>query len=505
MTLKQIFNTSAELDYPTVLPTLDLDFANTKTLDPRITFTRASSGSYFGADGILKYAGVNEARFDHNPVTGESLGLLVEEPRANNVFVSDRVDVNWLIAVSGGSGTFIDGERVTSSILSVDAIYDASLSTSSTFILRNSISGQPYGILTGLSSGATRTINSQTSIGGQVNLSAFLTTETTAPDGSFNACLVTPRTVGFQIRIINKLFTTSTAGTYTFSIFFKNKNITTNTVGIIIQNQDATSSVAVNFNLSTKTFSGILATGWTGSTGYQDYANGWGRIWVTATTTGGSHTFINGQLWVGGYQATDINIGSLYAWGAQLEVGAFPTSYIPTTTSSRTRAADNAQITGTNFSSWYNQSEGTVSIGCITRRPAGFNSADFAITNSFTTTYTSRIIGWFNIGPSPFISVFANNINIFLPYIGTPANSTNIPIKKAIALATRNMRVATNGTIITGNLGNTTVPNYLPNDFNRLLIGYEGIFTGYLNGTISRLTYYPKALPNSQLITLTTV
>jgi hypothetical protein len=68
MAVKQVFNTSAELDFPNVLPTLDLDFANSKTLDPRITFTRSSGGSYVGADGLIKYAGVNEARFDHDPV-----------------------------------------------------------------------------------------------------------------------------------------------------------------------------------------------------------------------------------------------------------------------------------------------------------------------------------------------------------------------------------------------------------------------------------------------------
>jgi hypothetical protein len=45
---------------------------------------------------------------------------------------------------------------------------------------------------------------------------------------------------------------------------------------------------------------------------------------------------------------------------AQLEAGSFPTSYIPTTTSTATRAADVAQITGANFSSWYRQDEGTI-------------------------------------------------------------------------------------------------------------------------------------------------
>ena len=103
MSVKQVFNTSAELDYPTVLPTLDLDFANSKTLDPRITFTRSSGGSYVGADGLIKYAGVNEPRFDHDPVTGESLGFLVEESRTN--FALDSNDYSISINIINASIT----------------------------------------------------------------------------------------------------------------------------------------------------------------------------------------------------------------------------------------------------------------------------------------------------------------------------------------------------------------------------------------------------------------
>ena len=49
----------------------------------------------------------------------------------------------------------------------------------------------------------------------------------------------------------------------------------------------------------------------------------------------------------------------IYLWGAQLEEGAFPSSYIPTTTAAATRSADVASITGTAFSGWYRQDEGT--------------------------------------------------------------------------------------------------------------------------------------------------
>lgn len=46
----------------------------------------------------------------------------------------------------------------------------------------------------------------------------------------------------------------------------------------------------------------------------------------------------------------------------QLEAGAFATSYIPTTLLAVTRNADVATMTGTNFSSWYNASEGAFKV-----------------------------------------------------------------------------------------------------------------------------------------------
>lgn len=48
----------------------------------------------------------------------------------------------------------------------------------------------------------------------------------------------------------------------------------------------------------------------------------------------------------------------IYIWGAQVEIGAFATSYIPTTTTAVTRNADVAVMTGTNFSDWYGATAG---------------------------------------------------------------------------------------------------------------------------------------------------
>ena len=79
-----------------------------------------------------------------------------------------------------------------------------------------------------------------------------------------------------------------------------------------------------------------------------------GKVSITFTTG----TVIAAAIRVGiGASGTAVGRASYSAW--QLEAGAFPTSYIPTTSATVTRAADNASMEGSNFSSWYNQSEGT--------------------------------------------------------------------------------------------------------------------------------------------------
>ena len=90
-----------------ITPTLNLDFANSKELDSRITFYRKSVATYYDSKGILRYANYNEPRFDHDPVTGESKGLLIEESRRNLVLLSDNIvnNATWTIS---GSSTFIE-------------------------------------------------------------------------------------------------------------------------------------------------------------------------------------------------------------------------------------------------------------------------------------------------------------------------------------------------------------------------------------------------------------
>lgn len=73
-------------------PTFTFDFARTKQLDPRLSFSRSSTATYFDQNGILRTAPANEPRFDHDPATGRSLGLLIERSRTNLLTYSEQCD-----------------------------------------------------------------------------------------------------------------------------------------------------------------------------------------------------------------------------------------------------------------------------------------------------------------------------------------------------------------------------------------------------------------------------
>ena len=95
---------------------LDLQFAADKSLaarkGPTPTFTRASSGTFVGSNGLIQSAGNNVARFDHDPVTLESRGLLIEESRTNQSLYSGALvfGTGWGgSATSASSGTGPDG------------------------------------------------------------------------------------------------------------------------------------------------------------------------------------------------------------------------------------------------------------------------------------------------------------------------------------------------------------------------------------------------------------
>ena len=89
---------------------LDLPFAETKSIAARVgptpTFTRGSSATFVGSNGLIQSAGNNVARFDHNPANPTICrGLLIEEGRTNTCRQSENFGTTWtddvgLVAIS---------------------------------------------------------------------------------------------------------------------------------------------------------------------------------------------------------------------------------------------------------------------------------------------------------------------------------------------------------------------------------------------------------------------
>ena len=159
------------------------------------------------------------------------------------------------------------------------------------------------------------------------NSATITTNQATSPDGTQNADKLTTANSANALYNVNDAG--SSAGDYTASIFVK--PINNNSLGLGMTN-DTTGEAFVLINVATGVGTTTSQTGWSNATyTWQQHANGWYRITITATKgSSGAARFI-----LKGNSSSDY-----YIWGAQIEASSYPTSYIPTTSSSATRVAD---------------------------------------------------------------------------------------------------------------------------------------------------------------------
>ena len=400
---------------------LDLNFAKYKNLGPvdattgsnLVTFSRASSGTYVGSDGLIKTATTNEPRFDHDPTTGESLGLLVQEQR-----------VNYLINSESFTGWTVAGNGLTQSTASAIAA--------------------PNGQL------------------GSVQL--FTEDLTTGVHRIF----IAPSTG--QLTQTHSVFVKAAAGTR--KIYLSSDN-------------PSGARRIISFDLQTGTIF-LAEPDWTGVF-ITPYPNGWYRIGGTITDNGGTTLFIIGfDNGVSGSYAGDGTSG-IYLWGAQLEAGAFPTSYIPTAGATVTRAADVASISGTNFSSWYRQDEGTVfqlysHIGAVGSNNGLFNM--HKTSSPATDRHTIRAGNY---------AITVGNVTQASASYGIPAAGALAGIAYAYKADDIALFRPVEKTILTDNSAT------IPLDVNTFELGKIEGTSLQINGHIRRLTYWPARLPNSTL------
>jgi len=352
---------------------------------------------------------INSApRFDHDPETGESLGLLVEESRTNLLTYSEE-------------------------------------------------------------------FNNSAWYKGRLNVSADLIS---APDGTLTADKLVATTDTNISHLMDSPVISTAAGDHTFSAYFKAGEYDY----VIVDLRDSVSiKASAVLDLRDGTTSDEA-----GTISVVPLPDGWYRLVLSATLAATS-SFRTVRIYVSDDGTTDgytgDNVSGIYAWGAQLEVGSFPTSYIPTEGSQVTRAADVTSITGTNFSSWYEQSEGTVFSDSLVKYHPGTTQFVYQLGGGSFLHSLRQPQG----NANSFRAVIGNT---FSSAPGTGGVAVNGSVTKAAIAYT-----ATNGRFQVGTSGTDVTPAGIA-DSNQITLGNN-------NGTINRLTYWPTRLSNDTLQTIT--
>ena len=410
------------------VPSLDLRFADNKSLVDAgtgaqlVTFTRASSGTFVGSAGVLQTAATDAPRFDHNPTTGESLGLLVEEPRTNSITNNTMVG-----AVAGTPGTPPTGWART--------------------VTSNGITQNVAGV-------------------GVINGISYV-------DIRFQGTATGP---GYADVVIGSA-TVVQNQTWTFSAYLAMVGGST---------ANLTAGNLVLYGSPSYSDNGIVS--WLSTIGSNLTANS--RFSSIRTFTNVTTNLADVRLSVSANAGATIDI-TIRIGLPQLEQGAFATSPILTSTATVTRAADVASITGSNFSSWYNQTEGTV----FAEFSATTNGINNTGGNAFPFVYDIDSAGAPNSehflilsnGYGPGIS---HGVNVSGSSQATSLFATslgNLTVKKTAAGYQENNF----GFVLNAAAVQTDTSGTVPLTPDRFCIGNQNVSGNVFTGTIRRLTYWP--------------
>jgi hypothetical protein len=255
----------------------------------------------------------------------------------------------------------------------------------------------------------------------------------------------------------------------------------------------------VVFDLQNGLVSGSATARGTWSAASADIASvgsGWYRCRLT-TTVATTLLFVKFQTSETGSRGADGNAGAytgditkgIHIWGAQLEAGAFATSYIPTTTAAATRAADSAVVTP--ISSFYNQSEGT-----LFAEASSFSSAANASSVALTAGGSADERIQLRVRGSA-VSIVAAAATSFVSSSADPA--ANVANKRAAAAKLNDFAVSTNG-----GAAETDTAGDMPSVTHLVAGALSTGLTQPLNGHIRKIAYWPRRLSNSLLQQLTT-
>lgn len=314
--------------------------------------------------------------------------------------------------------------------------------------------------------------------------SSIVNNSATAPDGTTTAALFTAGTAADSI--YQDVGSLSGTGTYTLSVFLKAGTCQNVVLSAFSLYNTTPNFAGISFNPVTGQ---IINTN--GTVRVQTYPNGWYKISATGAGNNALNTAVRFQIYLN-------TTGTVYLWGAQLEEGLFSTSYIPTTNSQVTRNADYASITGTNFSNFFNNTEGT----SLVIYQKSYQQENFTLplypTVFCFNGWPSRITYADYGGPYQEMNVVVSTVFQAQLLGPTSTRPTNTTLKYAGAYKQDDFAaMGTERVLYTDNSG--SIPT-----LNAAFIGNENLSSiSPLNGHIAQILYYPKRLTNTQLQEIT--
>jgi hypothetical protein len=319
----------------------------------------------------------------------------------------------------------------------------------------------------------------------------------TSPDGFTNADKLIP-----DATLNTHLFFQSlspAAGVYTQSAFFKAGEY--NFACLRLSTDSDTKRFAVVLNLTTGAITATDSLGSPTSTSskVENYGNGWYRLSISSAHTSGTifPTFAVSSTAVPTFSNslplfTGNGTSGIFAYGCQVEAGAYATSYIPTLGASVTRVADAASKTG--ITSLIGQTEGTLFINytCENSTASVFSRA-IAISDG---TGDNRIIFNDNVGVMSFFASKAGatqaNAATAVSFFGTH--------KVAIAYANNDFKVYVDGVAV------VTDTNFdVPACSNLYVATYEEGTSNASNNKINQALLFKTRLTNAALAELTSL
>jgi len=560
--------------YPTIKPSLNLDFANSNTIDPRITFLRSTTATYYDgkttamaeqnlllqsnifsnaawvatngtvASGVTDPAGTTTAfsftatgvatlyqtltttatpytlSFYIQRVTGTGAVNLTLD---GTTLTPQTITGSWAryqvtatptaashtiglqLAISGDVVNIFSSQLENrSSMTAVNITTTAAITnyipvlvTAPAGVPRldyNPVTGQALGLLIEEQRTNLLTYSATFSNAAWTLTNATLTAAATiAPDGTQTAFnLASNTTTGLQA-IAQTVTKAASAIAYTSTIYFKANQYTYSWLQI---SDGAGNGAIVYFNLTTGAISTAVAgigTAFTAlsATAPTSIGNGWYRCNITGTSNTATSLVTQFGSSTNGTSNSVVGNGynGVYVWGAQVEAGSLATSYVPTTSAQVTRNADQASMTGTNFSSWYNQSQGSL-----------YYEGELTGNNYISVWRINASVS----GPSDNIQGYiSNNKLIYQISVGGSSFQSSSQTLSGVAKTASTFGSTLYGFVCNGLPISIVNPALALTPMVNLTIGAAYQPIGTMIGHIRKLSYYPQALTSANLVALT--